>query len=71
LLILLAGLSGIYLALGLLFAVVFVLAGYAKIDASAKNAGWQVRLMWMPGAMLLWPVLLARWSLAGSSSKRS
>lgn len=52
---------GIYLALGILFAVLFVLYGANKIDPSAKQVTGGFRLMIFPGAAALWPVLLWRW----------
>jgi len=54
-------LLGVYLACGLLFAVPFALAGVQKIDPHAAGSGWGFRLLILPGAMLLWPLLLRRW----------
>ncbi|KAA0231388.1 hypothetical protein EDS67_02240 [candidate division KSB1 bacterium] len=53
--------TGIYLALGILFAVLFVWRGAGKIDPSAKQATAGFRLMIFPGAAALWPLLLWRW----------
>ncbi|HLP83735.1 MAG TPA: hypothetical protein VK157_05245 [Phycisphaerales bacterium] len=50
-----------YLGLGAIFAPGFVIWGVRRIDATAASAGWVVRCMWAPGAMLLWPVLLYLW----------
>lgn len=52
---------GIYLALGILFAVLFVWRGASKIDPSASQATAGFRLMIFPGAAALWPLLLWRW----------
>ena len=51
----------IYLGTGLLFALAFAALGYKVIDPAASGAGIPVRLLWMPGALLLWPVLLSKW----------
>lgn len=51
----------IYLGLGALFALAFALIGCRVIDPGAANAGIFVRLMWMPAAMALWPILLLKW----------
>lgn len=59
---------GFYLALGLLFAVLFVWRGAGKIDSSAKQATAGFRLMIFPGATALWPVLLWQWLRRGSHS---
>ncbi len=52
---------GIYLAVGLLFAIPFVLAGVKQIDPHAKHGSWGFRLLTIPGMMALWPVLVKRW----------
>ena len=51
----------IYGALGLVFALCFVTLGVGRIDPSAKGAGVGFRLMILPGAAALWPLLLWRW----------
>jgi hypothetical protein len=50
-----------YGAAGLLFAVAFLAFGLARVDPQAKGAGFGFRLMILPGAAALWPVLLSRW----------
>ena len=50
-----------YLAIGLVFSVVFVTRGVAKLDPSARDAGWGFRLVIVPGVAALWPLLLRRW----------
>lgn len=49
-----------YVALGLVFGVWFFFSGYVRIDSSASGAAWYTRLLWLPGAVLLWPLLLGR-----------
>ncbi len=56
-----ATLVAIYLGLGILFSLAFAAIGCRVIDPGASNAGFFVRLMWMPAAMVLWPVLLLKW----------
>jgi hypothetical protein len=56
-----ATLITIYLALGLLFSLAFAIVGCRIIDPGAANAGFFVRLMWMPAAIALWPILLLKW----------
>lgn len=51
----------VYLLIGILFALAFFAVGYRKIDPSAESARWYVRLMWMPAALALWPLLLKKW----------
>lgn len=55
----------VYAAVGLVFAVPFVLVGAGRVDPSARGGTWGFRLVILPGAAALWPLLLARW-LRGS-----
>lgn len=48
----------VYLLVGLLFAAWFVLRGMHRLDPVAQEAGWRVRLLLLPGAAALWPILL-------------
>jgi len=50
-----------YAALGLLFAAVFVVAGVQRLDSGAVGARIGFRLLMLPGAVALWPMLLCRW----------
>jgi len=59
-------LLGGYVALGILFATVFVVRGVGKIDAAATTATPGFRLIIFPGAVLFWPWLAKRWWQAGS-----
>lgn len=52
---------GLYLGLGLVFAVPFLLAGVARIDPRARQAGLGFRLMILPGVAIFWPLLARRW----------
>lgn len=52
-----------YAGVGILFAVAFVVRGVAKIDPAAAGAPIGFRLLILPAAALLWPLLLRRWVL--------
>lgn len=52
---------GIYLALGLLFAIPFALIGVKRIDPHAAHGSWGFRLLIIPGTMAFWPLLVKRW----------
>lgn len=54
-------LAGLYLGLGLAFAIPFVLVGVQRIDPHARHASWGFRLLILPGTMALWPLLMWRW----------
>ena len=50
-----------YGAVGLGFAVAFAAFGAARIDRNAHGASFGFRLLVLPGATALWPILLRRW----------
>ena len=54
----------LYLVVGLVFSIAFVSRGVSKLDPSAKDAGLGARLLWVPAAALLWPLLAQRWRSA-------
>ena len=58
---------GIYLAVGLLVGIAFAFVGAKKIDPNAADGSIGFRLIIIPGAILLWPLVLKRW-LGGQTS---
>ena len=50
----------VYLAVGLAFAVPFVLRWVGRIDADAEHGTWGFRLAIAPGVIALWPLLARR-----------
>lgn len=54
---------GTYCVIGLLFALWFVLLGVKRIDPVAATTPLAIRVVWLPGAMLVWPLLAARSSV--------
>lgn len=54
-------LAGLYLGIGILFALAFVLAGVQRVDPQAAHGTWGFRLLLLPGATFLWPLLAQRW----------
>jgi hypothetical protein len=51
----------IYLALGLVFGIAFARSGVTVIDPNAQASTRGFRVLILPGAIALWPVLLRRW----------
>lgn len=51
----------IYAAAGLLFGLAFVAWGVTRVDPAAKGSRWTFRLLILPGAAMLWPLMAARW----------
>lgn len=52
---------GVYLAVGVVFAVPFVWRGVARIDPCAAAGSIGFRLLILPGVTALWPLLAFRW----------
>ncbi len=52
---------GVYLLIGLVFAVPFVTRGVGRIDPVAREGTWGFRLLIIPGILVFWPLLARRW----------
>jgi hypothetical protein len=59
----------VYAALGAVFAVLFALRGARAVDPVAEHATIGFRLLVLPGATLLWPLLARRWWLAATGRR--
>lgn len=51
----------LYLVIGLLFGIAFAVKGYAAVDPEAAESSIWLRLILIPGAIAMWPVVLLRW----------
>ena len=49
---------GYYFSVGVVFAAWFAIVGAQKMDSVASGAGLRFRLLLIPGAAALWPILL-------------
>ncbi len=61
---------GAYATAGVAFAVYFARSGASRLDPAATDATIGARLLWMPAAAALWPLLLWR-CLRTSQHERS
>lgn len=59
---LILNLVGLYLLIGIIFALVFAFAGIQRIDEAAKGAPVVFRLMLLPAATVLWPLMGVKWA---------
>jgi hypothetical protein len=50
----------LYLDIVLLFGIYFFIRGAAQIDKQIKNSPWTLRLLLVPGAIGLWPLLFLK-----------
>ena len=53
--------AAIYLVLGVLFVIPFLMKGLNKIDEGTKGSTIGFKIIIIPGVVVLWPVLLAKW----------
>ena len=56
-----------YAGVGIVVGSAFVIRGIGVIDHATRGAGapWHFRLIILPGAAALWPLVLTRWIRAG------
>jgi hypothetical protein len=60
-------LLGLYAILGFLFGLAFVSRGVERLDPGARGATLGFRLIILPAAIALWPLLARRWSSGASA----
>jgi len=51
----------VYLAMGFLFMIPFVIKGVDRIDESAHGSSIGFRIIIIPGVIVFWIVLLKKW----------
>ena len=56
----LVGIAAVYLAIGVAFGLWFVLRGVNRLDSGAAQGTWGFRVIILPGAAALWPLLAMR-----------
>ena len=59
----------IYVLVGLLVGIAFVLRGVGRVDGAAAGSPFVFRLVILPGSVGLWPVVLLKWLRAGGASE--
>ena len=51
----------IYLLLGVLFVIPFLIKGLTKVDEGAHGGTIGFKIIIIPGVVVFWPVLLRKW----------
>jgi len=51
----------VYLAIGLIFSLLFIWKGAESIDNDVVQSPKYFRLLLIPGAIILWPLLAIKW----------
>jgi hypothetical protein len=59
-----------WLLAGLAVGIPFVVRGAGRLDEAARGASLGFRLVILPGAVALWPVLLWRWRSAAAKGEQ-
>jgi len=59
----------LYAGIGLLFAIAFVVRGIGTVDPGARGGPAAFRLLMIPGAALLWPVMAKKWFRAARGER--
>lgn len=57
--------AALYLLLGVLFVVPFLIKGLRKVDEGTHGATLGFKIIIIPGVIVFWPFLLRRWIRAG------
>ena len=53
--------AAVYLALGVLFLIPFLMKGIYKMDEGAHGSTIGFKIIIIPGVIVFWPVLLSKW----------
>jgi len=53
--------TAIYLLVGVLFVIPFLMKGLNKIDEEAHGSTIGFKIIIIPGVIVFWPVLLSKW----------
>jgi hypothetical protein len=54
----------VYLALGVLFLIPFLIKGITKVDEGADGSTIGFKIIIIPGVIVFWPALLSKWTKA-------
>ena len=58
----------VYLLLGILFAIPFLIKGIHKIDVAAEGGSVWLKLILFPATIFFWPTLLRKWIASRTNS---
>jgi len=53
--------AAIYLLIGVLFVIPFLMKGLNKVDEGAHGSTIGFKIIIIPGVVVFWPVLLSKW----------
>jgi hypothetical protein len=58
----------IYLTLGALFVIPFLIKGITKVDEGAHGGTIGFKIIIIPGVIVFWPILLKKWIKANAGN---
>ena len=61
----------IYLVLGILFVIPFLMKGLTKVDEGAHGGTIGFKIIIIPGVIVFWPALLSKWMRANKKSRET
>ena len=61
--------AAIYLALGVLFVIPFLMKGLNKVDEGAHSSTIGFKIIIVPGVIVFWPVFLSKWRKSNLNHK--
>lgn len=61
LILFLVNILGLYVLLGVLFAILFLWKGISQVDPGIEGKAIGLRLLLFPGMVAFWPVFLRKW----------
>lgn len=53
---------GVYGAIGLVAGAALAILALGRMDPGVEASPWSVRLLFLPGLVALWPVMLFKWA---------
>ena len=54
----------IYLLIGLIFSVFFLIKGLTQLDAATEGSGLFFKMLIFPGLLVFWPIIALKWKKA-------
>jgi len=62
-------LIALYLFLGFIFAIAFLIKGIDLVDEGAHGSTFGFKLIIIPGVIVFWPVLMKKWLIAKNKKR--
>ncbi len=67
----LSSLFYIYLVIGLIFSIFFLLIGFKRMDSIGNSSSVLTKVFWLPGFIFLWPLLLTKYITSKGNAEQT